>query len=221
MLDDSVPKPPIRYKPDWDAAAVESSLKPDYYESSRALGHMFRELKLKAENPRDTEVPEEPHCTDSTTDSITAKLLPKVEEYLKASAYIEEPSIEIFRLFKLYQDELRYICATHTLSNTPGNELLEAEVVVGTILATCSQKSLRKERIYRMRHHVGTLIQDIKHTLKPKDEGTSIIQALELAWQAWKFSVHKREEFAANSFGIIALSIIFDCFNDLFNCCSN
>ena len=216
VLDDSVPKPPIRYKPDWsNTEVVDSPLKTDYYESSRALGVMFRDLKLQPENPRDIPVPEKSHCLDPMVDSITAKISPKVKEYLKASAYLEEPSTEIVDVFKRYQDELRYICALHTLSNTPGSDLLEAEVVIGTILATCSQKRLRRDRIYRIHHHVRTLVQDIKRGLKPKDDGTSIIQALQVAWKAWNFSVKNREEFAANSFGIIALSTIFDCFDNL------
>ena len=216
MLDDSVPKPPIRYKPDWsNTEVVDSPLKADYYESSRALGVIFRDLKLQPENPREIAIPEESHCIDPMTDSITAKLFPKVEEYLKASAYIEEPSTETLDLFKRYQDELRYTCTLHTLSNTPGSDLLEAEVVIGTILAKCSQNGLRRDRIYRMRHHADTLVQDIKRVLRQKDDGTSVTQALKLAWQAWNFSVQNRKEFAANSFGIIALSTIFNCFDDM------
>lgn len=36
-----------------------------------------------------------------------------------------------------------------------------------------------------------------------------------MGWTAWIFSVRNRMQFAANTFGLIALCIIFDGLNDL------
>lgn len=212
-LDDSIPRPLIRCKPDWHAAEVVSPRKTDYYESSRALGYMFRDISL--ENPG--EIPEGHHCTAPMADPITRKLLPKVLDYLDASAYVEDVPDDIVDIFKCYQDEMHYVCTTHTLSKAPGTKLLEAEVVVGTILAKCVQKRWRNDRIYRMHEHVSTLVRDTKQMLADGEvkTHTASIQMLEMAWKAWNFSIYKREEFGANSFGLIALSMIFKCFDEL------
>lgn len=217
-LDDSLPRPLIRLKPDWHAAEVVSPRKTDFYESSRALGYMFRAIQLEDQE----RAPEVPPCTNPMSDSITFALFQNVQRYLDAAAYIQEIPGEVFDIFKKYQDELDYICATHTLSNASETKLLEEEVVIGTILAKCSQKRWRSNRIFRMKHHVGTLIKDIKRTLRDLvgfDEkvgsASGRVRLLELAWRAWNFSVYKREEFGANSFGLIALSVIFDCLDRL------
>ncbi|KAF8809112.1 hypothetical protein BYT27DRAFT_7254985 [Phlegmacium glaucopus] len=110
-------------------------------------------------------------------------------------------------LFRRYVDELRYICATHTLSDVPGVRLLEAEVVIGTILAKCSQKRWRTNRIYRIRLHASALVQEVRRNLIESMESTvsELIAGLQLAWSAWDLSLRRRNEFAANSFGLIAL----------------
>jgi hypothetical protein len=36
-----------------------------------------------------------------------------------------------------------------------------------------------------------------------------------MAWRAWMFSVGNRMQFAANTFGLIALGILFEGLNDL------
>jgi len=218
ILDDSLPRPLIRPKPDWHAAEVVSPRKTDFYESSRALGYMFRAIRLEdQEGP-----PEVPACTNPMSDSITFALFQKIQYYLDAAAYIQGIPGEVSDIFKKYQDELDYICATHTLSNASETKLLEEEAVIGTILAKCSQKRWRSNRIFRMRHHVGTLVNDIKRTLRDLvgfDEKVGSpsgrVRLLELAWRVWNFSVYKREEFGANSFGLIALSVIFDCLDRL------
>ncbi len=216
-LDDNLPRPLIRCKPDWHSAEVVSPRKTDYYESTRALGYLFRAITL--ENTEN--ISEMPHCTDPMSDKITFALFEKVKGYLGASAYVEEAPTDIIRTFKHYKDELSYICGTHTLSNAPGTNLLETEVVIGTILANCSQKRWRSDRIYRMREHATTLVREIKQSLlgmgisMEEASPMDIISGLERAWRAWNFSIYERGEFAAYSFGLIALSTIFNCLNEL------
>lgn len=48
-----------------------------------------------------------------------------------------------------------------------------------------------------------------------RTESLGAIVAIEEAWRAWIFSVRNRMQFGANSFGLIALAIIFDVLNDL------
>ncbi|KIM48826.1 hypothetical protein M413DRAFT_437999 [Hebeloma cylindrosporum] len=212
---DRLPRTLIRCKPDWHAAEVVSPRQTDYYESSRALGHLFRSITLEDPTP----IPaEDLPPSYALYDPISVALLEKVQPYLQESAFINHTVEVVKKLFQTYCDELRYICATHTISNTPGVRLLEAEIVVGTILAKCSQKRWRKERIYRMRLHTGTLVLDVQHGLleNPKTDSISeLVHGLGLAWNAWDLSLRKRNDFGANSFGLIALNTIFDCLKAL------
>lgn len=152
------------------------------------------------------------------SDPISLVLLADVQKHLGSASFVERHSSDLLRTYRRYVDELRYICATHTLSNTPGVRLLEAEVVVGTILAKCSQPRWRKERMYRMRLHAGTLVHDTQKCLftdNGRESLTELIQALELSWGAWDLSLRRRNEFGAQSFGLIALGTLFDCLNKL------
>ena len=206
--DNKLPSTLIRCKPDWHAAEVVSPRETDYYESSRALGLLFRSITLDDPQPILPVPPVQP-----LSDPITLMLLESVQHWLGDSAIVDHHPSELQKLFHRYADELRYICATHTLSNTPGVRLLEAEVVIGTILAKCSQKRWRSDRIYRMRLHASTLVKDVQRNLIENLETDvfELIAGLQLAWSAWDYSLCHRNEFGANSFGLIALGTVFDC----------
>ena len=212
--DDKLPRTLIRCKPDWHAAEVVSPRETDYYESDRALGFLYRSITLDEPQPIPPVPPVQP-----LSDPITLTLLESVQRHLGDSAVVDNNSLEIQRIFQRYTDELRYICATHTLSDMPGVRLLEAEVVVGTILAKCSQKRWRSDRIYRMRHHASTLVHDIQRNLIESLEDSvpvfELIAGLQLAWNAWCFSLRRRAQFGANSFGLIALGTVIDCLDEI------
>lgn len=216
---DENPLPPllIRCKPDWHAAEVVSPRQTDYYESSRALGYMYRAITI--EDPQD--IPWAPVQREPLSDPISVRLKPLVHRQLLSSADPTGKSPEIVKLFRWYVDELTYICSTHTLSNTPGVRLLEEEVVVGTILAKCSQRRWRKDRMYRMRLHASTLVRNIREELLEATQGgrphtrDELLLGLEKAWAAWDLGVRKDKEFGASSFGLLALGMIFDCLDGL------
>ena len=130
----------------------------------------------------------------------------------------EGESAEVLQIFRRYVDELQYICATHTISTTPGVRLLEAEVVSGTILAKCSQKRWRKDRMYRMRLHAATLVRDVQRQFVEDFKTADHFQltyGLEKAWQGWTLSQRRGNAFGANSFGLISLGVVFDCLDKL------
>ena len=163
-LDDNrLPCTLIRCKPDWHAAEVVSP--GTEYESDRALGLLYQSMKVIAPNLDDPQpiLPVPP--VQPLSDPITSTLLGSVRRHLGDSAIVDDYSLEPQKLFQRYTDELRYICATHTLSDAPDVRLLEAEVVIGTILAKCTQKRWRSDRIYRMRLHASKLVEDIQRNL--------------------------------------------------------
>ena len=216
--DNKLPRTLIRCNPYWHASEVVSSrkLETDYYHSDRALGLLYRSIELDEPQPVLPVPPVQP-----LSDPITLRLLESVQSHLVDPAFVDNHLIEIQleKLFQRYTDELRYICSTHTLSVTPGIRLLETEVVIGTILAKCSQKTWRSDRIYRMRLHASKLVEDIQRNLI-ESLGDAVpvyklIAGLQLAWSAWGFSLSRRADFGANSFGLIALGTVIDCLDEL------
>lgn len=213
---DRLPSTLIRCTPDWNSAEVVSPRRTDYYESSRALGYMFRSITL--DEPEAIQLEAGAHH-QPLTDPISRALQDRVRFYLhdddmKPGGW----SPETLRIFEGYADELRYICVTHTISNTPGVRLLEAEVVVGTILAKCPQRRWRQDRTYRMRLHAQTLVEDIQRVLLEHNGEYSredLQAGLARAWQAWNLGLSFKHIFGANSFGLIALNVIFDCLDKL------
>jgi len=210
---DRLPRTLIRCKPDWHAAEVVSPRHTDYYESPRALGVLYRLITL--DDPEPISIDFKPE-SQQLTDPISLHLKNVIKRFVSPSSRPGERSREISMMFRRYVDELHYICATHTISNTPGVRLSEAEVVAGTILAKCSQKRWRKDRIYRMRLHASTLAREVQRELV-EDVGNEeqLIVGLGKAWGAWAHSQSENHVFGACSFGLIALGAIFDCLDRL------
>ena len=199
----------MAYKPDWHAAEVTSPRKTDYYFSSRALGELYRAIELG----------DPPNTTSSTYNrTISFALQPVINTHLGCHVQSDGNSPEIQKLLQLYVDELAYICLTHTLSSSSDVRLKEEEVVVGTILAKCSQRRWRSDRMYRMGTHSQVLVHEIKRGLMKDVEAPSsdeLKAGLLKAWEAWNFSLRNRGKFGFNSFGLIALGVIFDCLDRL------
>lgn len=216
LISNPLPQTLIRCKPDWHAAEVVSPRQSDYYTSSRALGVLFRSITLDDKPPVPNETAKNGFYM--LTDPLSMALRGRVCDLIGAAVQPTGDFSDTERTYHTYCDELRYICATHTLSNTPGVRLLEAEVVAGTILAKCSQKRLRKDRIHQMRLHAGTLVRDVQRDfLETFDDAghDEMLAGLQRAWRAWYFSQTKGNEFGASSFGLIALGVIFDCLDRL------
>ncbi|KAK0484002.1 RNA dependent RNA polymerase-domain-containing protein [Armillaria novae-zelandiae] len=225
--DNQLPRTLIRCKPDWHAAEVVDPRRTDYYESTRALGYMFRSIQWTGPEmlPSDSSTSDKHSVSPFSTDTLSMALRTYIQHQLWPYIEPDGESRETIALFHRYENELRYICATHTLSNTPGVRLLEAEVVVGTILAKCTQRRWRKDRTWRMRGHASQLVKDIKQFLLPLTgpqlELKEVVpaetyrDALRLAWDTWDYSLRHPGEFGAKSFGLIALGVIFECLEKL------
>lgn len=165
-------------------------------------------------------------CIPAAWHPIHVTLEPKVKIKLQGSGVAESTVDRVRKLFVRFSEELKYICATHTLSDRPGVRLSEEEVVIGTILAPTSQHRWRNERIYRMRVHASNLEKEIKDQFMPKklqNMSTKEVQmSLEFAWTSWKLMTDKlsteeakRNSFGLNSFSFIALNVVLECLDFL------
>ncbi|OBZ75664.1 RNA-dependent RNA polymerase 1 [Grifola frondosa] len=202
----------VPYKPDWHQAEDAKPRQTDYYESTRALGELFRNISIiPPRPPSPLTPPESPREQRPLSDSISCALKPYIERQLCRFHNDDSDVAEIKPLFRKYEEELQYICVTHALSDSPGARLTEEEVVVGTILAQCSQHRWRTDRTYRMRLHSAMLVRDIQNKLFPRTEVPSkddLLHGLTQGWLAWDFSVRNRSFFGAQSFGLVGLGIV-------------
>ena len=196
----------MRLKPDWHAAEVVDPRKTDYYRSDKALGAMYRAITLT--EPREGE-PGQCGWSKSVDDFLKNQIVIFIDGKMDDSA--------ISGTFSKYSDELRYISLTHSLSDAPGVRLLESEIVAGTIMAKCSQKRWRKDRIYRMRLHASTLFRTVHRELLHSNldflDRQAYVMSLGRAWVAWRYAIanENHQKFGANSFALIALGVILEC----------
>ncbi|KAG8856325.1 hypothetical protein FRB96_006476 [Tulasnella sp. 330] len=134
--------------------------------------------------------------------------------------------------FEAYVNELRYICATSTLTTKP---LTEEEVLVGTIAMKTSQPRKRQNLMSQLRLQSDELVKRIRAELAGEGvtryetdtasvsavTATETTQDVDLedwllrSWVAWHISTRRGEGFGWKSFGIIALGSIFECVREL------
>lgn len=72
--------------------------------------------------------------------------------------------------------------------------------------------------MYRMQLNSSALAHETRRRLTQgwkRSDKTGTADAIKRGWRAWIFSVKNRMQFAANTFGLIALNIVFDGLNDL------
>ncbi|KAF9246394.1 RNA dependent RNA polymerase-domain-containing protein [Melanogaster broomeanus] len=126
-------------------------------------------------------------------------------------------------LYLTYREELTYMASTYSLSKVPGARIREVELVIGTILARCSQKRYRKDRQFAMGESVGFLVQEIRGQLVGRLEELSedaLKEKLAVAWAVWGYSLEKaglpaEENFGSQSFGLIGLGLVLECLERL------
>ncbi|KAI9446028.1 RdRP-domain-containing protein [Lactarius indigo] len=223
-----LPRLLIKSKPNWDMKEVTGAQELEYYESDRALGHMFRSITLRDPNePIDGFPTTPPGLIAPLEDPISRTVAPLVQStlYTMTTTAPGPPEAEIIgakELYAWYVREMRYICMTHTLVDAPDVRLKEEEVVLGTILAATTQPRWRSDRAYRMRLHSGALVRDIRSRIVPKakeDEPTDeeLRAGLQTAWRMWFWAQHRRDkdkEFI-ESFSLIVLGVVLDCLKRL------
>jgi RNA-dependent RNA polymerase len=220
-ISNDFPRPLIKFRPDWSKSEVTGARELDYYESDRALGYLFRNIHLDepdfhSEEPPDTT----PDRTPPLGDVISQALAPLIQRTLNiAVVTTDAESAETEGLYHRFLREMRCICQTHTLLDSPDVQLMEEEVVLGAILAKSTQPRLRKDRVYRMRLHTETLVRDIRARIAQVEEGqrtnSDFRDGLQKAWETWCWARHHRDKEYIESFSLIALGVILDCLKQL------
>ncbi|KAI0748499.1 RdRP-domain-containing protein [Daedaleopsis nitida] len=213
----------IRAKPDWKMAEDNDPRDTDYYASTRALGELFRSITISKPiaptesfpDPLGPQVGQKQARVQPLTDPISVALQPHIERQLHYSVNDDRNVAEMRGLFARYERELRYICVTHALSDAPEIRLQEEEVAIGTILANCTQRRWRTDRMHRMRMHSSEIVRDVKSRLyHPTDvlnpDQGELLYGLSQAWLAWDFGMRNSTVFGARSFSLIALGVVLD-----------
>src|SRR5712671_3343419 len=219
----NLPRPLIKFKPDWHKTEVTGAREVDYYVSDRALGYLYRNIKLNDTKEPIKDLPtERPGATAPLKDLVSRAIKPLVQRTLTTDG-TEQSGAEdghAERVHEHYVHEMQYICVTHTLVDEPDVRLTEEEIVLGTILANCTQPRWRSDRSYRMKLHAEELLGYIRTQIvksegegRPTDE--ELRAGLSQAWKAWAWAQHHRDKDFIESYSLIMLGIILDCLRNL------
>jgi RNA-dependent RNA polymerase len=151
-----LPKPKSKRKPDWYANETNER-KSEFYQSTRHIGHLFRDISLPAIPEAQRAARRQNRRLEAGTEDVTFRAVRnaysrntglisqlvrrKLDDYVDIS-YHESGDVsgeieEMLDIFERYSRELGYTCSTHSLSKWTA--LTEEEVVAGTIVAKCSQ----------------------------------------------------------------------------------
>ncbi|GBE78383.1 RNA dependent RNA polymerase-domain-containing protein [Sparassis latifolia] len=230
-----IPRLKFKAKPDWNAPETLTRETPDFYESRRAIGKLYRAIELPAlrtvarassvqrrhledsheESSRyvlDEFYSEEPHLDDYVRLAVedrVGQFLP-----LQDITFNDDVIIGLWELFHSYVSQLRAICTDNTLSHTRSAMLTEEEAVIGTIVAKCSQPRKRKDLMSQMREQTSVLINGMRAEISG-DEDMTPDESLERAWIAYKVALIETNYFGARSFAWIALGEIFDAIRNI------
>ncbi len=193
------------------------------------MGDLFRAITINKPQPPAQSFPDPegpkvapklPKREQPLSDVISITLKPHIERQLHYFLNHDGNVADMRIVFLRYEQELRYICVTHALSDAPDIRLQEEEVAIGTILANCSQNRWRTDRMHRMRMHASELVRETKHKLfRPADilnpEQGELLYGLSQAWLAWDFSMRNKTVFGARSFSLVALGVVLDTLSKL------
>jgi RNA-dependent RNA polymerase len=221
-LHNNLPNSLTNLKPDWHKAEVTGARDLDYYVSDRVLGDLFRAIDLYDPNePLKGFLATPPREIVPLEDPISRAIAPLIQHLVGPGAASPGPvNAQAHGLHARYTREMQFICMTHTLIDAPDVRLTEEEVVLGTILANCTQPHARSNRAYRLKFHTDTLVRDIRSRIMPSEDravtvGPQLLDGLRNGWAVWGWAQHHLDEEFIESFSLIALGVILDCLKKL------
>ncbi|KAF8633988.1 hypothetical protein AX15_001164 [Amanita polypyramis BW_CC] len=221
---ESIPKLKFKNRPDWNAPETATENSGKYYESRRAIGRLFREVDLpkvrstvgaahRRHRGQPSRTREHVHASGTimaVSDDIIGEINALVDEYIGHESWVnDEPVAIIQQIYDRYVLELRAICANNKLSHSHTSSLTEEEAFMGTIVAKTSQPRRRKELMSKLREQTDILVRGVREELSG-DYDTALEEVLEWAWLAWDHALSEGAVFGAQTFGWIALHLIFE-----------
>ncbi|THU79982.1 RdRP-domain-containing protein [Dendrothele bispora CBS 962.96] len=236
-----IPKRKNTLLPDWYAPETMYTLdETKYYKSQKAIGKLFRGIKLSApqlvaqlgreqrQKMRDEEYYEEDidelvdmfqGFASFDDDPVWVAVSERVSDYIDVDNTIEDDvQDEIKSLFQGYKSDLSSICSAHTLSSGRTAMLTEEEAVIGTIVANTSQPRKRLDHIGKMREQTDTLVRDVRSSLEG-DDNLSSGESLERAFFAWRLAnrlCHQQSSpVGARSFWWVTLGAVFEAVKEI------
>lgn len=228
----TIPKLKFKAKPDWNAPETVTSESDRYYESTKAIGRLFRSIELRhirstnKQNKKRKKRQQEHQPSldqllaaihlddDEEEDLLHTAVEGRVARFIEVQSLEKTVFEEVSQIFSRYASELQAICITYSLTYTKAGTLTEEEAMIGTISAKCPQPRRRKDLMGKLREQTGLLVTGIREDLLG-DEGLDLEDALLRGWVAWKFSDVQQEVFGAKSFGWVALGVIFETIKDI------
>jgi len=219
-INDMTLKPFNKLRPDWSRPEVPGTRQVDYYESRRALGHLFRNINLHSPNELLDRIPMT-HLEEIAPleDAISRTLAPLIQSALNGSLEsLQTENVRTADLHIRYASEMRFICVTHSIAISPDVHLSEEEVVLGITLGKRSQQLSRTDRGERMRMQAEMLVRDLRAQIVPIDAPLveeDLRRGLRDAWGVWCWAQHRREKPFIQSFSLVALGLVLDVLEQL------
>lgn len=222
-----IPKLKFKMKPDWNQPeTMNDTNSPNYYKSQRAIGRLFREIRLPAldivrrvNRAQRKKLHEEGEEDDRLVAQFGGMSLRRDDDQVDVAVYGRITQFidgdvdanyraQAFTLFDRYTADLKTICASHTIYYSRDAMLTEEEAAVGTIVAKTSQPRFRRDMISKLRDQTSLQVKGVRNELSSEEDGFET--RLNKAWALWRVTQEERDLMGARTLGLIALGVIFD-----------
>lgn len=209
----ALPKKLHPYVPDFHYTPYKLEDQTKYYESPKALGVLFRNVKGRSLPTIEPDV----SPTPLSKNPIWIVLLEKSRPHLPPGVgKLQEAHVKA--IFNEYVRELKGIKSIYSIGHSP---LSEEEVFMGTILEHTNNRK-RNDMSSLLRDVSGQLVEDVRSSLKGfREDPLHVWLARSLYGWQWAYSeaasknpdgsVVKDRRESQCSFGMIALLCAFEC----------
>jgi RNA-dependent RNA polymerase len=230
----SLPRVDSRVKPDFMSGEQCDLANSDrFYKSHKALGQLFRavelprirddanETKSSRKIRRKRSLKKKANVSGTPTrPSLGCRdvLFSRLAEHDRFSNPIS-PEMRGFaeELLIRFSASLDNCARTNTLSWNGDSRLSEAELFVGSINASTSQYTRRRDLIAKLRTETKVIGEMISAELMgDEEEGGEVQDVLDRAWAVINVCVEKKADlFGASIIKMVAVNVVFDMFDEL------